>query len=149
MSANRTIGQLAKAAGVPTSTVRYYERRGLLRPQARSPRNYRVYDENALERLSFTRSAQAVGFTLADIGVLLRYRDGDPSPCRKVQSLVNARLIHVAEQVERLRNVDRVLRRWLKVCSETQDGSKCGLLDGLVSTGSDCCPPIRNRKNRA
>jgi len=149
MSASRTIGQLAKAAGVPTSTVRYYERRGLLRPQTRSAGNYRVYDENALERLNFMRAAQAAGFTLADIGVLLSYRDGDPAPCRKVQSLIKARLVHVAEQVAHLHTVDRVLRRWLKACRATQDSSKCNLLDGLVSTTGDCCQPIRNRKKRA
>lgn len=142
MSVNRTIGQLAKAAGIPTSTVRYYERRGLLRPQARTTGNYRVYDENALERLNFMRSAQAAGFTLADIGVLLRYRDSDPSPCRKVQSLVKARLIHVAEQIKHLQAVDRMLRHRLKGCRETQDSAKCSLLDGLASTGSDCCRPI-------
>lgn len=149
MSVNRTIGQLAKAAGVPTSTVRYYERRGLLRPQTRSAGNYRVYDENALDRLGFMRAAQAAGFTLADIGLLLRYRDGDPSPCQKVQSLVKARLVHVAEQVEHLQTVDRVLRRWLKACRDTQGTSKCSLLDGLVSRTNGCCQPIGDRKKRA
>ena len=149
MSANRTIGQFAKAAGIPTSTVRYYERRGLLRPQARSAGNYRVYDESALERLTFIRAAQAAGFTLTDIGLLLLYREGDPSPCQKVQSLVKSRMVLVAEQVEQLQTVDRVLRRWLKACGETQDSSKCSLLDGLVSRTHDCCQPIRSRKKRA
>lgn len=38
-----TIGELARAAGVPTSTVRFYERRGLLKPDARTQANYRTY----------------------------------------------------------------------------------------------------------
>lgn len=59
MNANYTIGSLARIAAVPTSTVRYYERRGLLKPQSRSAGNYRLYDEQTLRRLRFVRSAQA------------------------------------------------------------------------------------------
>ncbi len=77
-----TIGELAKAAGVPTSTVRYYERAGILRPSGRSAGNYRVYSKSELERLRFIRAAQATGFTLDDIKSLLR-----PAACSKVQGL--------------------------------------------------------------
>lgn len=54
-----TIGQLAAQADVPTSTVRYYERRGLVRCEGRTRSNYRQYGEATLERLRFIRSAQA------------------------------------------------------------------------------------------
>jgi DNA-binding transcriptional MerR regulator len=52
-----TISQLAHAASVPTSTVRYYERIGLLQPEARSAGNYRLYGPEALARLRFIRAA--------------------------------------------------------------------------------------------
>ncbi len=67
-----TIGELAKSAKVPTSTVRYYEREGILKPSGRSASNYRLYSQEDLYRLRFIRSAQATGFTLADVTVLLR-----------------------------------------------------------------------------
>ena len=54
-----TIGQLAHATGVPTSTVRYYERVGLFKPDARTRSNYRSYSARAVERLRFIRAAQA------------------------------------------------------------------------------------------
>ncbi|MBI4580033.1 MAG: MerR family transcriptional regulator, partial [Planctomycetes bacterium] len=104
--ANYTIGRLAEAAGVPTSTVRYYERRGLLTSEARSQGNYRLYGPAALERLRFVRSAQAAGFTLSDITLLLRFRDGDPAPYREVQGLITKRLTRVAEQIEQLKGVE-------------------------------------------
>lgn len=84
VEAKYTIGGLARGAGVPTSTVRYYERHGLLTSEARSRGNYRLYGPAALERLRFVRSAQAAGFTLSDITLLLRFRDGDPAPCQDV-----------------------------------------------------------------
>jgi DNA-binding transcriptional MerR regulator len=52
-----TISQLARAAGVPTSAVRYYERIGLLQPHGRTGGNYRLYGKEALERLRFIRAA--------------------------------------------------------------------------------------------
>lgn len=62
------IGELADALDVPTETVRFYERRGLLPEPARAKNGYRIYDEQALARLRFIRSAQTAGLTLAEIG---------------------------------------------------------------------------------
>jgi DNA-binding transcriptional MerR regulator len=44
----QTIGQLAKAIGVPASTIRFYERTGLFKPDARTDSNYRLYGDLAL-----------------------------------------------------------------------------------------------------
>jgi DNA-binding transcriptional MerR regulator len=128
-----TIGQLARAASVPVSTVRFYERRGLLRPDARSEGNYRLYGGEAVTRLRFVRSAQAAGFTLSDIAILLRFRAGDTSPCGQVQELITARLRHVRKQAEELRRVDRMLQRWLKVCRVSERPGRCGVLEGLLA----------------
>ena len=145
MTDRYTIGQLARHGGVPTSTVRYYERRGLLRPERRTRGNYRLYGEDALDRLRFTRSAQAAGFTLADITALLQFRDGDLAPCGDVQALTRARLNSVAAQIDQLQHVQRMLRRWLRVCRDAQRTGRCGVLEGLSARGkkkrgkaSDC-----------
>ena len=66
-----TIGQVARATGVAATTLRYYEREGILTPTVRNGAGYRLYDAQAVERLQFLRSAQAVGFTLDDIRTLL------------------------------------------------------------------------------
>jgi DNA-binding transcriptional MerR regulator len=131
MVARYTIGQLAREADVPTSTVRYYERRGLLRPDSRSEGNYRIFGDDALERLLFVRSAQAAGFTLSDISSLLRFRDGDVAPCQEVQALITSRLDQVTEQMGHLRHVQRMLRKWLRVCREAERTGRCGVLEGL------------------
>jgi len=59
MDTTYTIGQLARAAGVPTSTVRYYERIELLQPAGRTAGNYRLYGEDAL-RMTDLRHVQRV-----------------------------------------------------------------------------------------
>ena len=138
-----TIGQLARAADVPTSTVRYYERRGFLRPDSRSKGNYRIFGTDALERLRFVRSAQAAGFTLSDITALLGYRDDDAAPCKEVQGLIAARLDQVVEQIKHLKVVDRMLREWMKVCREAERSGRCGVLEGLQAPKRKKCKKVR------
>lgn len=144
-----TIGQLARAAQVPTSTVRFYERRRLLKPTMRSAGNYRLYDDDALRRLGFVRSAQAAGFTLSDIALLLRFRDGDPAPCRKVQDLARHRLARVEEQMAQLREAEQMLRQWLAVCGRTERTGRCGVLDSLSASSEACCGTSTRPKRRA
>jgi DNA-binding transcriptional MerR regulator len=111
-----TIGQVAAKAGISTSTVRYYERIGLLRPGGRTPANYRVYDTEALERLRFIRAAQAMGFSLDDVAMLLR-----GAPCREVQVLIEARLAELAKRLRDLRHVQRILHSLLRECRRADE----------------------------
>lgn len=61
------IGVLAKRAGVSTSSIRFYERRGLLPAPERLPSGYREYDGRALEIILFINQARGLGFNLAEI----------------------------------------------------------------------------------
>ena len=131
-----TIGQLAKEGGVPTSTVRYYERIGLLHPQDRTGRNYRRYSVPALERLRFIRSAQAIGFTLDDIAALLNLRDGDTAPCQEVQTLIKERLADTARHLKDLYHVQKVLKTSLQMCREAEDSGRCHVIDDLTEGSS-------------
>jgi len=131
-----TIGELAKAADVPTSTVRYYERAGILRPSGRSAGNYRVYSAAELERLRFIRAAQATGFALDDIKALLR-----PAACSRVQGLIEERLEQVAERVSELRRVQRVLKGALAECLEHEESGRCRVIETLSAAAGS------NRRN--
>jgi DNA-binding transcriptional MerR regulator len=136
MRALYTIGQLARAAGVPTSTVRYYERIGLLHPDARTAGNYRLYSEEALERLHFIRAAQTTGFTLEDITVLIQLRNATPHVCQEVQLLIEERLSDLQRRMADLRHVQRVLKSTLKTCREMQWSGRCHIIDTLTMTSA-------------
>jgi MerR family mercuric resistance operon transcriptional regulator len=123
-----TIGQLAKAGGVPSSTVRYYERIGLLEPDSRSTGNYRLYGPTAMERLRFIRSAQSVGFGLDDIATLL-----GGAACRDVQCLIERRLADVAGRLRDLRHVQRVLASCLDECRAARN-KECPVVVKLKRT---------------
>ncbi|MCH7702047.1 MAG: heavy metal-responsive transcriptional regulator [Planctomycetes bacterium] len=117
-----TIGRLASTSGVPATTLRYYEREGLLAPIDRSRSGYRLYDEAAAQRLSFIRSAQAVGFTLNDIRELLKL-DKDSS-CSEVQVLLERRLAEVKAKLADLACVRDALTSALAECRRSRRGCR-------------------------
>jgi DNA-binding transcriptional MerR regulator len=86
------IGQLAARTGVAVRTIRFYEHAGLLPAPPRSAAGYRSYDDDAITRLRFVRSAQALGLSLAEIGEVLRIRDYQGPPCTYVAELLGAHI---------------------------------------------------------
>jgi DNA-binding transcriptional MerR regulator len=90
------IGELAQRSGVPASTIRYYEREGLLPKAQRGANGYRAYEDGALERLDLIQLGQSLGFPLETIRTMLTLQ-GD------------ARKDALAENLEtRLGEIDRL-----------------------------------------
>ena len=126
-----TISQVAKAANLPTTTVRYYERVGLFEPEDRSAGNYRLYSEESLRKLKFIRAAQAIGFTLDDVKALLSTPSNTALPCREVQSLIEDRLAEVGRRLKDLRHVQRVLKSSREKCNEANRADCCHVIETL------------------
>ena len=115
-----TIGGLAKAAGVGVETVRYYQRRGLLAEPARPQGEVRRYGEADVKRLRFIRSAQAAGFTLAEIGELL---DLDASDDRaRARELAGARVAAIDARIAELREARDALASLATACASKRRG---------------------------
>lgn len=70
------IGDLAKDVGVRPDTIRYYEKLGLLNSPTRMRGGVRQYTAKDKDRLRFIRQAKNMGFTLKQVGELLKLRDG-------------------------------------------------------------------------
>jgi DNA-binding transcriptional MerR regulator len=88
------VSALARRVGVGADTVRYYERVGLLAPPERTPADYRIYDESAVDRLQFIQGAQRLGLRLREIKTLLEVRDTGRCPCEPAEQLLRN---HIAE----------------------------------------------------
>ena len=96
------IGELANAVGLPSQTIRFYERKGLLPAPERGANGYRTYDESTLARLRFVQTAQAAGLTLAEIGTIIDLRDDGNVPCAHVVTLINSKLTAVRTRIRDL-----------------------------------------------
>lgn len=130
------IGQLARAVGVQTSAIRYYERRKLVSPASRSTRGYRLYDEADLERLRFIKRAQDLGFTLNEITAILRVRDHGAVPCGRVRDLA-------AEKIQRIDEKVRELARLRNSLADLVESAQ-----RRTSNPAHVCPLIEQKRRR-
>lgn len=126
------IGQLAKRAGVPIDTVRYYERNGILPSPERQASGYRAYGERDVERLRFLRRAKALGFTLVEIRDLLELssrRDDDMGNLKAAASEKLADVEHKLAELTRIRDGLRVL---VDACPGHGALERCPILAALA-----------------
>jgi DNA-binding transcriptional MerR regulator len=99
------ISEVAEQAGVPTSTVRYYERIGLVPPPTRTASGYRHYDEAMAARLVFVTRAKRLGLSLEQIAELLPVWDGVNCGAthEEITRLVDAKRVEVEDRIRELR----------------------------------------------
>ena len=96
------IGEVARRAGVPAKTIRFWESQGLVPAPARTGGGYRDYDPAIAERLAFIRHAQAAGLTLRQILQVLDIRDSGRPPCVHVAAVIAERLSEVEARLAEL-----------------------------------------------
>jgi MerR family copper efflux transcriptional regulator len=117
-----TIKDLARAAEVPESTVRYYEREKVLPCPRRTESGYRWYDDRDIQRLQLVRRATTLGFTLKEIRELF----DSPRRWDAQDVLKAAKRRHelVQREIARLADTKRQLEQLVAVCS-IGDPSEC------------------------
>jgi DNA-binding transcriptional MerR regulator len=129
-----TIGQLAKATGVRTRTIRYYEQVGVLPPAPRTPTRYRQYDRPAVERLLFIRRARALGLPLRHLELLAASWNGGPRPALRpgLLTVVGEQLSAVQHRISELRVLERQLERIVRRLTTSpvqSEHGRCRCLD--------------------
>ena len=114
-----TVGRLATAGGVGVETVRFYQRRGLLKTPTRDE-GIRRYGSEDVRRLRFIKQAQGAGFTLEQIKELL---DLDASNDRsRVRALANERLVALDARIAELNQARDALKRLAHECGSGSPG---------------------------
>ena len=132
------IGDLAAQAGVSVDALRYYERRGLIRPTGRRPSGYREYPPEAVALVRFIKRAQALGFTLAEVDELVRLRDERSSGrvAVEVRGVAVNKIRDIDDRVRQLLALRGALSGLVAACEE-----QCG--DGPApAAGAVSCPII-------
>lgn len=103
------IGELEKRSGASRHTLRYYERLGLIKAQ-RSDNNYREYNQQTLDDLSFIQQAQSMSFSLAEIEEILKARREQQLDCAGGAALVSRKLAEVEQKIAKLQQLSGFLR---------------------------------------
>lgn len=129
-----TIGRAAQAAGVTTRAVRFYESQGLMpRPQRDRGNAYRLYQPGDVSRLRFIRSAQALGFSLAEISDLLLLDSGKQTDCASVRALAQRHLEEIEQRIAHLRRLRKPLQGLVARCTSARPHTGCALIVALAA----------------
>jgi len=155
------IGELAREAGVNVQTIRFYEREALLPKPARNASGYRSYDSKDVERVTFIKRNQELGFSLTEIKQLIQLHSSMaalPKPSRRKPDQVHAiialgreRLLVIDEKVRLLRAMHRELSSVVEylenksatICPVAGASSRSGTKAPVSSAASKTLLPLR------
>jgi MerR family transcriptional regulator, copper efflux regulator len=132
MATGMTISHAARQAGVGVETIRFYERRRLIRQPAR-PRSggYRLYEADVVERIRFVRQAQELGFSLREIAELLSLRADPQTDCGEVRTQAVAKRAEVDRKIAQLQHIRAALDELIATCPGSGALRTCTIIDGL------------------
>lgn len=127
------IKDIARATGIDSETIRFYEKQGLLSAPPRRANGYREYGPQHVERLSFIRHCRALDMPLADIERLLALADSPPQDCSDINHLVDAQIGRVRARLQSMQALEKQLLQLRRQCTHPQPGQGCGILGELVA----------------
>ena len=125
------IGQLGRATGTKTETIRYYEHEGLLPPPPRTSSGYRDYSPDDVARLRFIRRARQLGFSMAQVRQLLDLTDEPSQSCEAVDVIASAQLAEVEAKLIDLKGLRDELSRMVESCKQGTV-AECRVVDVLT-----------------
>ncbi len=123
------IGQLAGETGVHVETIRYYQHLGLMPKPARARGSVRRYGEDAVDRLRFIKRAQALGFSLDQVKLLLGLAIGEH--CAETRALAEQKLALVEKKIADLRGMQSALNKLARACGSGKSGRGCPIIESL------------------
>jgi DNA-binding transcriptional MerR regulator len=125
-----TIGELSSYGSVKITTIRHYERIGLMPEPPRTLGGRRLYDARHIGRLNFIRHARELGFTVEEVRALLRLTDAPELPCKSVDTIARQRLRAVDDKMVGLKRLRAELSRMIAQC-EGGRIAQCRIIETL------------------
>ena len=123
------INQLANLTGVSPTTIRYYEKVGVLPEPHRGTNGYRDYEVADMERLKLVLGARRLEFSLDDVTEIIAMRDRREAPCRKVLDKLSEKADQVAQRIVELQRLEEELRHLYELGqtfpTDDVDGKAC------------------------
>lgn len=123
------IGQLAGRASVHVETIRYYQRMGLLSKPGGVRGSVRRYGEEEFHRLRFIKRAQALGFSLDEVKLLLGLSIGEH--CAETRAIAKEKAKLVEQKIADLEAIRGALNKLIRACDAGGRRSDCPIIEKL------------------
>lgn len=129
------IKDICRITGLNSSTIRYYDKQGLLGKVERGANNYRVFDDRDVEKLLFIKKARDLNFELDEIKNILDLKDHGIPPCNYVSSKIEEKISFVKSEIRRLEKEKITLEKRLSDAKKIIGckGSICHFIEGNES----------------
>ena len=124
------ISQAAKAAGLSSKTIRFYEQQGVIPPAERAANGYRYYSDRQLETLRFVKRARSLGFSLEESRELLLLSQDPSRTSAEVKQKAQQHIGQINQQIEQLQQMRDALISVVDQC-RGDAGTECPILDQL------------------
>ncbi len=131
-----TIGQLAKLSNINVSTLRHYERQGLLIPKTRSASGYRLYSSSQVATLRFIMNAKSVGLTLKVIKDLIEFAH-DKEHIHVVDRM-GEHLKEVQQKIAELKKIESAIKDLTENCERHKSFDDCPSIKKLFGFDDKC-----------
>ena len=125
----RTIGRLAEEVGVSVETIRFYERRGLLRQPKAPASGWRVYDPSAAWTLHYIRLGRQLGFTLSELKTLLAGVGSGKLFCKSVQQAYERKIRLLEDKIVQMKTMRRDLKKAMADCIRQSASGHCPIAE--------------------
>lgn len=125
------IGELAHKSGCSIQTIRFYEKEGLLPAPDRSAGNFRLYDTDTLEQLSFVKHCRDLDLNLAEVRDLINLQQSPEAGCEDIIKMIDSHILQVDTRIKTLRKLKSQLQALRHSCDHHKAVKECGILKGL------------------
>jgi len=124
------IGEASYQSGLPSKTIRYYEDKGLIKPE-RLDSGYRDFSIDDVLLLRFLRGARAHGFTVEECRKLLTLYLDQSRTSATVKELALEKIDHIDEEIMKLKAKKKELQFLAQRCNG-DESPECAILDGFA-----------------
>jgi len=126
-----TAGQLAKKANVNVETIRYYERRCILPRPTPTRSGYRIYPDEAVQRIPFVKRAQKLGFSLKEVQELLGLRVTPGTTSTDIRRRAEVKISDIDRKIQDLKTMRKNFAQLINACPACAPASECPILEDL------------------
>jgi len=118
-----TIGQLSKFTEISIHTIRFYESLNLIPKPVRTPKGYRMYDRNYINRVRIIKKFQELGFTLKEIKTISNFDD-----CKEIKDIARLKLKETKDNIKYFKKLEKQLMKFLQTCPYSGSIDECPII---------------------
>jgi len=128
-----TRGRIAEITGFGVETLIYYEKIGLIPSPHRAANGYREYSSDDVHRLNFIRMGKSLGFSLNEIGEVLRIAESGGGNRDKLRNGIHQKIDRIDRTIKDLRS----LRKTLSAIAESPKIGECGIMKSIMKKNTN------------